>query len=62
MNTRMLEKLNGDVHQPSRIRYASYPLVLDVFISLAYWNGLFYGVTQSVLVHPKPHEVSLRNR
>ena len=57
-----VEKLNGDLHQPSVIRYASYPLVLDAFISLAYWNGLVYGVTQSVLVHPKPHEVSLRNR
>ena len=32
------------------------------FISLAYWNGLIYGVIQSVLVHPNPWEVSLRNR
>ena len=50
----MLEKLNGDLHQLSIIRYASYPLVLDVFISLVYWNGLISGVIQYVVVHPKP--------
>ena len=50
----MLEKLNKDLHQPSRIRYDSYPLVLDVFIALAYWKGLFSGVIQSVVVHPNP--------
>ena len=54
MNTSLLEKLNGDLHQPSGIRYASYPLVLDVFISLAYWNGLISGVIQSIVVYPKP--------
>ena len=54
MNARILEKLNGDLHQSSGIRYASYPLVLDVFISLAYWNGLVSGVILSIVVHPKP--------
>ena len=54
MNTNMLEKLNRDLHQPSEIRYASYPLLLDAFISLAYWNGLIFGVIQSVVVHPNP--------
>ena len=49
-----LEKLNEDLHQPFRIRYDSYPLVLYVFISLAYWKGLISSVTQSVVVHPKP--------
>ena len=51
-----------DLHQPFGIRYASYPLVLDVFISLAYWKGLIYGVIQYVVVHPKPQEVSLHNK
>ena len=54
MNTSMFEKLNEDLNQPFEIRYASYPLMLDAFISLAYWNGLIYGVIQSVVVHPKP--------
>ena len=63
MNASVLENINGDLHQPSRIRYASYTLVLDVFIALAYWRkGLIYGVIQSVVVHPKPKEFSLRNR
>ena len=54
MNASVLEKLNGDLHQPSGIRYNSYPLVLDVFITLAYWKGLISGVIQFVVVHPKP--------
>ena len=54
MNASVLEKLNGDLHQPSEIRYDSYPLVLDVFIALSYWKGLISDVIQSVLVHPKP--------
>ena len=50
----MLEKLNGDLHQPYGIRYASHPLVLDVFISLVYWKGLISGVILSVVVHLNP--------
>ena len=50
----VLEKINEDLHQPSVIRYNSYPLVLDAFISLVYWNGLISGVIQSIVVHPKP--------
>ena len=53
MNISVLEKLNMDLHQSSEIRYDSYPLVLDVFISLAYWNGLISGVIQFVVVYPK---------
>ena len=53
MNTSVLEKLNRDLHHPFGIRYASYPLVLDVFIALAYWKGLISGVIQSVVVHLK---------
>ena len=52
MNASMLENINEDLHQPYRIRYASYPSVLDAFISLAYWNELISGVIQSVLVYP----------
>ena len=54
MNASVLEKLNGDLHQLSRIMYDSCPLVLDGFISLVYWKGLIFGVIQSVVVHPKP--------
>ena len=53
----LVEKLNGDLLQPSRIRYTFYPLVLALFISIAYGNGLIYGVIQYVLVYPKPWEV-----
>ena len=58
----MLEKLNEDLHQPSGIRHASYHLVLDGYISLAYWNRLISGVIQFVVVHPKPYKFSLRNK
>ena len=54
MNVIVSEKLNGDLLQPSRIRYDSYPLVLDVFIALEYWKGLISSDIQSVVVHPKP--------
>ena len=54
MNTSVLENLNGDLHRPYGIRYASYPLVSDVFFSLAYWNLLISDVIQSVVVYPKP--------
>ena len=59
MNTSVLEKLNRDLHQPSGIRYDSYPLVLDVFIYLEYWNGLIYRVIKSIVVFPNQQEVSL---
>ena len=49
-----LENLNGDLLQPSRTRYDSYPLVLDVFISLAYWKGLISSVILSFVV-PTSH-------
>ena len=62
MNASVLEKLNGYLHQSSGIRYASYHLMFDVFISLTYWNGLISGVTQFVVFCPKPYEVSLCNK
>ena len=61
VGTSVVENLNGDLIQPSRIRYVSYPLVLAAFISLAYWNGLISGVIQSIVVYPKPWEISLCN-
>ena len=54
MNASVLDNINGDLHQPSGIIYDSYPLVLDVFLALAYWEGLISGVIYSILVHPKP--------
>ena len=35
-----LEKLNGDLHQPSGIRYVSRSFSVRCFISLAYWEGI----------------------
>ena len=38
-----LEKLKGDLHQPSKIRYVSISFSVICFISLAYWEGIdFY--------------------
>ena len=33
-------KLNGDLHQPSGIRYVSISFSVIFFISLAYWEGI----------------------
>ena len=52
MNASMLEKLNEDLHQPFETRCDSYPLVFDVFISLAYWKILISGVILSIVVPP----------
>ena len=54
MNTSVLEKVIKDLDQRSRIRYTLYPLVLDALISLAYWNGLIFGVIEYVVVYPRP--------
>ena len=35
-----VEKLNGDLHQPSGIRYVSRSFSVRCFISLAYWEGI----------------------
>ena len=43
-------KLNGDLHQPFRIRYVSISFSVRCFISLAYGKGLIYAVTLSVVV------------
>ena len=52
----MVEKLNGDLLQPSGIRCVQYPLVLALFISIAYGNGLISGVILFVVVYPNPYE------
>ena len=37
-----LEKLNGELDQPSRIRYVSRSFSVKCFISLAYWEGIYF--------------------
>ena len=37
-----LEKLNGDLHQPSGIRYVSISFSVRYFISIAYWEGIYF--------------------
>ena len=51
----VVEKLNGDLLQPSRIRYVLHHLVLALFVSTIYGNGLIFGVIMSIVVHPKPN-------
>ena len=45
-----LEKLKGDIHQPSGIRYVSRSFSVRCFVSLAYEKGLISAVTLSILV------------
>ena len=49
-----VEKINGDLHQPSRIRYVSRSFSVRCFISLHIGKELISMVTLSVVVHPKP--------
>ena len=53
-------KINGDLLQPSRIRYEVWSFSVRYLISLAYWKGLISGVKLSVLV-PQAIGISLRN-
>ena len=53
-----LEKLNRDLHQPSRIRYVSRSFSL---VSLAYRKRLISAVTLSIVV-PQAIGIFLRNR
>ena len=43
-------KLNGDLLQPSGIRYEVWSFGVRYLISIAYWKGLIYGVKMSVVV------------
>ena len=54
-------KLNGDLHQPSRIRYEVWSFSVRHLISIAYWEGLIFGVKLSVVV-PQAIGISLRTR
>ena len=54
-------KFNGDLHQPSGIRYESRSFSVSCLISLAYRKGLISGVKLSVVV-PQAIGISLHNR
>ena len=56
-----MEKLNGDLHQPYRIRYVSRSFSVRCLVSLAYMKGLIFLVTLSVVV-PQAIGISLHNR
>ena len=53
-------KLNGDLHQPSIIRYESRSFSVIYLVSLAYRKGLIFGVKLSVVV-PQAIGISLCN-
>ena len=53
-------KLNGDLLQPSRIRYEVWSFSVRHFISIAYWEILISGVKLPVVV-PQAIGISLRN-
>ena len=44
------KELNGDLHQPSKIRYVSISFSVRCLVSLAYRKGLIYAVTLSIVV------------
>ena len=52
-------KLNGDLLQPSGIRYEVWSFSVRYLISIAYWKGLISGVKLSVVV-PQAIGISLR--
>ena len=54
-------KFNGDLLQPSWIRYEVWSFSVRYSISIAYWKGLISRVKLSVVV-PQPIGISLRNR
>ena len=43
-------KLNGDLHQPSGIRYKPRSFSVRYLVSLTYRKGLIYGLKVSVVV------------
>ena len=54
-------KLNGDLLQPSEIRYEVWSFRIIYLISIAYWKGLIFGVRLSIVV-PQSIGISIRNR
>ena len=53
-------KLNGDLLQPSGIRYEVWSFSVRYLISIAYWKGLIFGVKLSIVV-PQAIGTSLHN-
>ena len=45
-----MKKLNGELHQPSGIRYVSRSFSVRCLVSIAYRKGLVFAVTLSVVV------------
>ena len=56
-----MENFNGDLHQPSGIRYVSRSFSVRCLVSLAYWKGLISAVTLSIVV-PQAIGIFFRNR
>ena len=56
-----VEKVNKDLHQPSRIRYESRYFSVRCLVSLAYREGLISRGNLSIMV-PQAIGISLRNR
>ena len=56
-----VEKLNGDLHQPSKIRYVSRSFSVRCLVSIAYGKGLIFVVTLSIVV-PQAIGSFLHNR
>ena len=56
-----MEKINGDLHQPSVIRYKSRSFSVRYLVSLAYRKGLISAVTLSIVV-PQAIGIFLHNR
>ena len=54
-------KLNGDLHQLSKIRYESRSFSARCLVSIAYREGLIFGLNISIVV-PQAIGISLRNR
>ena len=54
-------KLNGDLLQPSGIRYEVWSFSVRYLISIAYWKRLISGVKLSVVI-PQAIGISLHNR
>ena len=45
-----VEKLNGDLHKPSKIRYVSRSFSVRYLVSLAYGKGLISVINLSIVV------------
>ena len=59
-NTSGVEKINGDLHQPSEIRYESRSFSVRCLVSLVYGKWLIFAVNLSIVV-PRAIGSFLRN-